>query len=168
LIRIRLIIALLSASAIAALVVPAQPKPGSFVWNFTPSIPVGLYRIEAGPWRRGDLVAVDPSGELLGVLKQAGVLKSDRLLLKRVAGVRGDTVCREGDGIYLNGELVVSASAVDAAGGALPEWSACRTLTDKQVFLLGDDPRSFDGRYFGPTASDVIGPMTPVLQIDAG
>lgn len=168
-IRIRLILALLSVSAIATLLAPAQSKPGSLVWNFTPSIPVGLYRIESGPWSKGDLVAVDPSAELRGLLSQAGVLKSDRLLLKRVAGVGGDTVCREGERILLNGELVAIARRGDATGVTLTLWSGCQLLTDEQVFLLGDHPQSFDGRYFGPTvAGDVVGPLKALVQIDAG
>jgi type IV secretory pathway protease TraF len=51
----------------------------------------------------------------------------------------------------------------------LPAWSGCRTLTHEQVFLLGDNPRSFDGRYFGPTvAADVLGPVRILFQPDAG
>jgi conjugative transfer signal peptidase TraF len=161
----RLITAVLSVVAIAALLTPADARPGSLVWNYTPSVPVGLYRIESGPWRTGDLVAIEPSAGLRDILQRAGVLKQDRLLLKRVAAVGGDTVCREGESIFLNGAFVARARKVDATGVSLPEWSGCRSLTDEEVFLLGDNPRSFDGRYFGPTgAADVLGPVRTVFQ----
>jgi type IV secretory pathway protease TraF len=67
------------------LVVSPRAVPGAFVWNFTPSVPLGLYRIEATSWVRGDRVAVRPSAHLAEILATAGVLEPDRLLLKRVA-----------------------------------------------------------------------------------
>ena len=39
----------------------------------------------------------------------------------------------------------------DSADIALPSWSGCVKLKDTEVFRLGDDARSFDGRYWGVT-----------------
>ena len=44
------------------------------VWNFTSSIPIGLYSFEDRPWSGGDRVALKPSGRLLETLREAGVL----------------------------------------------------------------------------------------------
>ncbi|MBY0565718.1 MAG: S26 family signal peptidase [Hyphomonadaceae bacterium] len=41
------------------------------------------------------------------------------------------------------------------SGVTLPTWTGCRTLRD-EVFLLGDTPDSFDGRYWGPTSVELI------------
>jgi len=46
--------------------------------------------------------------------------------------------------------------ARDSASRALPTWSGCVTLDEAHVFLLGETPYSFDGRYWGPTSIDRI------------
>ncbi len=130
------------------------------VWNFTPSIPVGLYSIEERDWRIEDRVALKPSGRLLETLQTAGVLKDGRLLMKRVAASRGDEVCRSGEQVAINGV----PRAVARPDEVLPHWSGCRRLAAGQVFLLGEAENSFDGRYFGVTsAKDIVGPLRAVL-----
>jgi type IV secretory pathway protease TraF len=52
--------------------------------------------------------------------------------------------------VTINGERAAQRAARDSAGRMLPTWSGCRTLHG-EVFLLGDTPDSFDGRYWGPT-----------------
>src|SRR5690606_28740829 len=91
------------------------------VWNFTPSIPVGLYSIEERDWRIDDRVALKPSGRLLEMLQTAGVLKDGRLLMKRVAAAAGDKVCRVGNLVMIND--VPRVEARPDAG--LPAWSGC-------------------------------------------
>jgi len=40
----------------------------------------------------------------------------------------------------------------------MPRWSGCVTLRARTLLLLIDDPRSFDGRYFGVSGEkDVVG-----------
>lgn len=154
--------ALVAASAIgvAMLCVPATAMSARLVWNFTPSIPTGLYSLEDRPWVRGDRVALKPSGLLLSVLQEAAVLKDGRLLMKRVAAVAGDTVCRMGLQVSVN----ATPAAFARADRALPAWSGCVLLQSGDVFLLGETEDSFDGRYFGVTsAADVVGPVQPML-----
>jgi type IV secretory pathway protease TraF len=130
------------------------------VWNFTSSIPVGLYSIEERDWQVEDRVALEPSGRLLEMLQTAGVLKDGRLLMKRVAASGGDEVCRSGEQVVINGV----PRAVARPDEVLPHWSGCRRLSAGQVFLLGETDNSFDGRYFGVTAAgDIIGPLRALL-----
>ena len=69
----------------------------------------------------------------------------------------GDEVCAIGAQILVNRVRVAGRREVDAAGRDLPQRSGCSMLTD-QVFLLGDNPASFDGRYFGPVPhANIIG-----------
>ena len=68
----------------------------------------------------------------------------------------GDAVCASGARITLNGALVAERRVRDSAGRALPTWVGCLTLDKDHVFLLGDTPDSFDGRYWGPTLIDNV------------
>lgn len=149
-----------SAIGVAVLCVPATAMSARLVWNFTPSIPTGLYWIEDRTWRKGDRVAVAPSGSLLTVLQRAGVLKKGRVLMKRVVAVAGDEACRSGSRVTVNGADV----AIARSDENLPTWSGCLRLDDGDVFLLGETGDSFDGRYFGvTTAKDIVGPVQSVL-----
>jgi len=150
---------IVSALAIIMLGVSMTTSP-RLVWNFTPSIPTGLYSIEDREWRRDDRVALRPTGRLLELLRSSGVLKEGRLLMKRVAAYAGDEVCRKGQLVIINGVTVASAR-VDQA---LPCWSGCFVLNSGDVFLLGETSNSFDGRYFGVTsATDIVGPVRAIL-----
>lgn len=147
------------------LLVPARVRVGTLVWNFTPSVPTGLYSIEQRAWTRGDRVAVEPSSALRGQLVQAGVLDDRRLLLKRVAAVEGDTVCRAGLEVMINNEPVAVALAPGSGEITLPAWEGCVVLGRGDVFLLGETANSFDGRYFGVTSrADIVGPVTLLLS----
>lgn len=142
------------------MVIASAAAQARLVWNFTPSIPVGLYSIEERAWKVEDLVALKPSGRLLQILQTAGVLKDGRLLMKRVAATGGDEVCRSGQELSING----LPRAVARQVVALAPWSGCHRLEEGEVFLLGETDNSFDGRYFGVTsASDIVGPLRPLL-----
>ena len=85
-------------------------------------------------------------------------------LVKRVAGVAGDTICAVDRVVTANGRPVAMRRAVDATGRPLPAWQGCVQLVPGMVFLLmTETPDSFDGRYFGPTlGQDIIGRATPL------
>lgn len=157
--RLQLIVMVCVAlAAILMLTVPVAAGSARFVWNVTASAPAGLYRITHEPWFSGDRVAVLP-GEALGAdLEQRGVLANGKLLIKRVAGHAGDRVCRHGADVSIDGASVAKARDADSHGLALPSWDGCVTLADGQVFLLGDTPGSYDGRYFGVTSrAEIVG-----------
>ena len=153
-----LVMASLALASVVALALPVAAGSAQLVWNVTPSAPAGLYRIVREPWTRGDRVAVLP-GEALGAdLEQRGVLANGKLLIKRVAGRAGDRVCRHGADVSINDEPAAKARDVDSQGVQLGSWQGCVTLEDGQVFLLGDTPGSYDGRYFGVTPrADIVG-----------
>lgn len=150
-------LALASVALAAASFLPRHPL---FVWNFTASAPIGLYRTLPRPWERGDWVAVDPSPDLRAELADLGVLEGGRLLVKRVAAASGDEVCREGAEVRINSVLSVTARLASSSGAPLPSWSGCRRLRPSEVFLLGQADGSFDGRYFGVTdAGEILAPL---------
>ena len=146
------------AAAIAMLCFTGNASSARLVWNTTASAPTGLYSIEQGTWRTGDRVAVRPSASLAGDLDRRGVLPLGKLLIKSVAAGRGDTVCRDGERVTVNGSQVAVAKVASRTAETLPSWDGCRRLGASEVLLLGDTPDSYDGRYFGVTpAEDVVG-----------
>jgi len=154
--RGRLATLVVGVAAVAALCVPASVASARLVWNATASAPIGLYYIEHDAWEVGDRVAVHPSAALAQDLDRRGVLPSGKLLIKRVAAARGDTVCRQQERVTVNGALAATARSTSHAGGLLPVWAGCMTLGINDVLLLGDTPESYDGRYFGVTSTETI------------
>ena len=140
---------------------PARPQ---LLWNFTASVPLGLYRIDDTPAQPGDLVAVAPSGSARSLLLASGALAKGRLLLKPLAARGGDTVCRDTLAVSVSGRLSAQAHARTSDGRMLPAWSGCRVLAPNEIFLLSRHPNSFDSRYFGPVSTgDVVGVAHPLL-----
>jgi type IV secretory pathway protease TraF len=145
-----------AAAAIAMLCFSGNASSARLVWNTTASAPVGLYSIEQGIWRVGDRVAVRPSASLAEDLDRRGILPLGKLLIKRVAAGRGDTVCRDGERVTVNGSLAAIAKVASRTAEALPSWGGCRRLSTSDVLLLGDTPDSYDGRYFGVTSAEEV------------
>ena len=82
-------------------------------------------------------------------------------LVKGVAAYAGDEVCALDRQIFINGRPVAERRLADGQGRAMSGWSGCIRLHGRQLFLLMDNPASFDGRCFGVTESgDVIGKAT--------
>ena len=135
------------------------------IWNASASVPIGLYRVRSTrSLGLGDLVLVRPPPALAAFLDRGGYLPSGVPLLKHVAALAGQGVCREGDRIIIDGTHVTDALGRDRRGRPLPAWQGCYALRDNQVFLLNEDrPDSLDGRYFGPlNLSTIIGRAPPV------
>lgn len=139
------------------------PAP-RLVWNTTASAPLGFYRLRRSRrLARGDWVAVRPSPALAAWLAGRGFLPERAYLLKRIAATAGETVCREGARLLIEGRLAARARRLDRWGRDLPQWRGCIRLSSGQVFLLNPAPESLDGRYLGPTpAREVAGLARPL------
>ena len=156
------------AATLATLAIPAQRM---LVWNVSASLPTGLYIIRDKPHRYvGERVAITPPPALRAYLNARGYLPSGVPLLKRVAALRGQRVCRLGLRVTIDGRNIGFARARDRHGRALPRWSGCHRLRDGQLFLMNPAaPDSFDGRYFGVLdTSVVIGRATPIWTDERG
>lgn len=154
------------ATIITAFVHPA-PR---LIWNASASVPVGLYRMEAATSPEvGDLVAATPPDDLGAFMAGRHYLPRGVPLLKHVAAIGGQRVCRRGDAIVIDGHRTGTARGRDRLGRPLPRWSGCRKLAHDQIFLMNAAvPDSFDGRYFGPLpARNVIGRLSPVWTTTA-
>lgn len=158
--RSRMLIAGAGTLAGLALLAPlALQPPVLLVWNASASAPTGLYRVEPelAPLRGGMAAAWTPApARRLAAVR--GYLPANVPLVKRVAAARGDTVCARAADVFVNGRRVARRHAADQRGRRLPWWSGCRRLEPGELFLMMDHPRSFDGRYFGPTReADLLG-----------
>ncbi|MFN3960636.1 MAG: S26 family signal peptidase [Parvularculaceae bacterium] len=154
-----------SGAAIGALALASVVKFAPLlVWNASPSAPIGLYRIERHDRLEvGDFVLVRPDESLAKLIAERGYLPENIPLLKRVAALSDDEICRENTAIFINKIHVADAQNLDSFGRKMPAWSRCFTLGSNEIFLLNDAENSLDGRYFGATnAVDAIGVARPV------
>lgn len=123
----------------------------TFFWNRTESAPTGLYWLNDDHYSYGDWVIVSAKSADAKWVQARGYIGRDWAIIKRVSGLPGDVVCRDGNLVSIDGAFVGAAKECDRSGRALPVWSGCVRLTADEVFLLNRHPDSLDGRYFGPT-----------------
>ncbi|HLN23916.1 MAG TPA: S26 family signal peptidase, partial [Patescibacteria group bacterium] len=96
----------------ASAFVPPAPR---LLWNATASTPIGLYAVQ--PERAlhvGDLVAVMPSEPVARILAEGNYLPQGVPLLKQVAALAGQTVCRTGHLVTVNGVVAAEARNRDS------------------------------------------------------
>ncbi|MEM6739332.1 MAG: S26 family signal peptidase [Pseudomonadota bacterium] len=151
-------IALIALSA----VVSANPI---LVWNASASVPIGFYVVQPLDTPSvGDLVVLEPPSPLGDWLLEHSYLGADVPLIKHVAAIPGQRVCRTDVTVSIDGTTVAAAKERDRFDRPLPGWQGCQRLTDDQVFFLNPGTEaSLDGRYFGPLPRDtIIGRAFPI------
>ena len=133
------------------------------VFNGSRSAPLGFYTVSSTAAERGDLVLAAVPEQVRFLVAERHYLPLNVPLLKRIFAADGERICRSGEKVFVNGEVVASALAADFSGRSMPVWSGCRVLRPDEVLLLQDHPRSFDGRYFGAINRRLImGKAAPV------
>ena len=147
---------LAGVAAIGLVVAASASNLDVVLYNGTPSMSVGLYLRSSGSLERGAIVTVRAVDVAPGYAARRNFTDPGDRFLKRVVGAAGDVVCASGAEVTLNGAPVAERQARDSAGRVLPTWSGCVTLDQGHLFLLGETPDSFDGRYWGPTPIDRI------------
>ena len=122
------------------------------IWNASASVPIGLYAMHTvGALHVGELVVVMPPEPLASFLAERRYLPRGVPLLKHVVALPGQTVCRNGLTITVDGVAMGEALDRDSRGRPLPVWHGCRVVADGEVFLMNwQSADSLDGRYFGP------------------
>lgn len=142
----------------------AAPRP-RLIWNASASAPVGFYRVDTV--RRpalGDLVVIAPPNRVARFLAERRYLPLGVPLMKHVAALPGQTVCRSGAIVTIDGRRAVVAQARDRLRRPLPVWQGCHRIGNGELFLLNPAEASLDGRYFGILPnSGVIGRARPLL-----
>lgn len=133
------------------------------LYNPSESLPQGFYIRTEGDLVPGAIVTIQSIDAAPEYAARRNFTDAGDRFLKRIAAVEGDTVCAEGSDIRINEVLVTQRTETDPAGDPLPSWNGCETLEMGEVFLLGDHPGSFDGRYWGISKlADITGPWRHV------
>ena len=134
------------------------------IWNRTASAPTGLYWLSDDPFTRDRWVVVSSQSAVAAWAEARGYVGKDWPLLKQIAGMQGDEICRTGTEVRINNQLLAVAKTVDLSGRNLPVWEGCSTLQTDEFFLLTPHPASLDGRYFGPIKQeDLDGVAIPLM-----
>lgn len=154
----------LAAMAIALLAL-GWPKANvpKLYWNASSSVPTGLYVLTSQTPEKGQLALIQLPEPARALAAARGYLPVDASLIKPVAAGPGDTVCRHGSVVRINGQPRVVAAMKDGRQRLLPHWHGCHRLTTSELFVLSNVPGSFDGRYIGPLDSrHVLGTAVPI------
>jgi conjugative transfer signal peptidase TraF len=152
--------ALRTMLSVTAAVLPlVGPKPTThIIWNVSESVPFGLYWLR--PIRKlavTEMVAVQPLEPLATFLSQRGYLPRGVPMLKRVLGLAGQTVCRNGLSVTVDNVEMGKAREHDNRGRPLPVWQGCHVVAEGEVFLMNwQSVDSLDGRYFGVMSTEAI------------
>jgi len=162
--RRSIILAMLFGASMLAFSWCAHPAPW-LLWNASASVPIGLYAVHpVGPLRVGQLLIVRPPTPLARFLAARRYLPMGVPLIKHVAALPGQTVCRLGSTIIVDCTVRAEALDRDTRGRPLPVWQGCHKIAPHEIFLLNIGvPDSLDSRYFGPLPyTTIIGRATPL------
>jgi type IV secretory pathway protease TraF len=117
-----------------AAIFPVSPK---FIWNASASVPIGLYALHpAGALHVTELVVARPPAALAAFLDERYLAKGVPML-KRILALPGQTVCRTGHTITVDGVAMGDALDRDSRGPAaarlarLPRRRRRRSLPDE-------------------------------------
>ncbi len=155
----QLVISALEPSILAQQNTTPRAFPSKLLlWNGSASAPGGLYLLgPAWPLHVGEMVAFAPPEPVARFAAMRGYLPLGVPLLKHIAALNGQTVCRVAHIVTIDGRAVAIARERDSLGRSMPSWRGCRTLRAGEVFLLNPAiPDSFDGRYFGVLPANSI------------
>lgn len=134
--------------------------------NTTKSIPVGFYWLTDAPFEKGAYVIFcPPMNNIFDEARKRGYFSAGfcpggyGYLMKKILAAKKDTVKISDDGVRVNGVLVAFSKPLiaDKGGRPLPKYRTEITLSDSELFLMGDvNKNSFDGRYFGSINRSLI------------
>src|SRR3546814_8118931 len=118
------------------------------IWNASASVPIGFYTVRpASDLRIGDLAVVTPPDDVAVFLSTGGYLPLGVPLIKPVAALPGQHVCRNGVAITIDGKPVGAAREQDRMHRPLPVWEGCRVVAPDEIFFMNADRSdSLDGR----------------------
>jgi type IV secretory pathway protease TraF len=98
---------------------------------------IGLYSVNPiNAHHVSDLVVVWSPEALAAFLDTRGYLTKGILLLKHIAALLGQVVCRTGRTITINGVTMGHMLDSDHLGRILPVWEGCRVVADQEMFLM--------------------------------
>ncbi|ACS79747.1 conjugative transfer signal peptidase TraF [Maridesulfovibrio salexigens] len=146
-----------------------------FRFNFTDSMPHGIYQIVPGKPERGDLITFSLAEEnpyfQISLERHYLGLNGNRPLLKKLAGLPGDSIKISAEGVCINSKLLphTQARSSDRYGRQLPIFLKSTVIPSAKGLALSTyTENSFDGRYFGLVNMDQVRRVIPVLTFKFG
>ncbi len=147
---------------------------GNFRISYSPSVPLGIYRLDQRDVERGDYVMFCPPrtpvfAEALRFLWLAHgeCSAGTRYMMKLVVAAEGDLVMFRDEGVFVNGRRVPNSArrTTDYRGVTLPRprISELTLARDERVLMSLKGPDSFDSRYFGPITGQIVGRLSPIF-----
>ena len=143
-----------------------------FVFNISPSMPQGVYRIYEVPAKLeiGNIVLFDVPRNVKNMAKARGWIPKNLKyhLMKYIMAMEGDqiTICK--DGLFINGAPAGKVNRFDSQGKPLPVTFGKYQVKPGELFVTSPYESSFDSRYFGPVKiSSIIAVAKPVLTTGA-
>ena len=134
--------------SLLALTWPKQSVPKLY-WNATPSVPIGLYMLTSRVPAKGHFAIISLPEAIAAFADARGYLPARARLIKPVVAGSGDTICRYGLVVRIEGQPPALADAVDMRQRPLPQWEGCHRLTPSEIFVISSVRGSFDSRYIG-------------------
>jgi conjugative transfer signal peptidase TraF len=160
----RSLLAAVAATALASAL--ASLAGAHLLWNWTPSLPLGLYWISpTGPGhvKVGALVAFPVPEHMRALVAERRYLPPGALLVKPVVATPADFVCTASGELTVNAAPLGSIATEDTQGRPLPHDERCGPLSNGEIFVASHFAMSFDSRTFGPVPlSDIRGTVTPL------
>jgi conjugative transfer signal peptidase TraF len=156
---------LASALCPAALLSCLAAAVGShLLWNWTPSLPRGLYWLSHDRTAQvGSLVAFPVPKSVERLVIERKYLPPGAWLVKPVVATSGDRVCTDARTLVVDGQNLGRVLTEDSAQRPLPWATVCGPLSEGQVFVASHYEKSFDSRTFGPVPLGALrGTVTPL------
>jgi type IV secretory pathway protease TraF len=148
--------------ALAALAWPKQSVPKVY-WNTTPSVPTGLYMLASKVPEKGDLAIISLPEATAALADVRAYLPARSRLIKPVVASYGNTVCRHGLNVSVDGRFLALADTFDMRKRRFLHWDGCHRLTPSEIFVISTVRGSFDSRYIGPVhVRNVLGTAVPI------
>jgi len=142
-------IIVLFAVIFAVLTMIVKP-PELFILNVSPSTPRGIYRVSFSLPEAGDYIVIDSSYVSFTIMETR--------FLKKIAYANNEEVTIDNDFLMVNNAYFPKYRnmGIDYRG----------RLGDDECIILGDHPKSFDSRYFGPVKRADCTRVVPLLLFD--
>jgi type IV secretory pathway protease TraF len=112
---------------------------------------------------KGHLAIISLPEATAALADARGYLPARARLIKPVVASSGDTVCRYGLVVRIDGRPVALADELDSRQHPLPQWDGCHRLTPSELFVISGARGSFDSRYIGRIhVRHVLGTAVPI------
>ncbi|HDX9006519.1 TPA: S26 family signal peptidase [Aeromonas dhakensis] len=108
--------------------------------------PIALLKFESIKPKKGDYVTFE--------LENSKLKGGKAFLTKRIGCVEGDRLENRNGAFFCNNSFLAIALEKDGYGRPLSQFKFNGIIPENRVFMIGDDPRSYDSRYWGLTSLD--------------